>query len=58
MFISQECELSHIQFTTANIAKIDFSVNEWKEIEFGSGTLDWIQRPKELDQCSSFSILL
>jgi hypothetical protein len=25
-------------------------VNEWKEIEFGSGTLDWIQRPKELDQ--------
>ena len=50
MFISQACGLSHIQFTTANIAKIDFSVNEWKEIEFGSGTLDWIQRPKELDQ--------
>ena len=50
MFISQACGLSHIQFTTANIAKIDFNVNEWKEIEFGSGTLDWIQRPKELDQ--------
>ena len=50
MFISQACGLSHIQFTTANMAKVDFNVNEWKEIEFGSGTLDWIQRPKELDQ--------
>ena len=50
MFISQACELSHIQFTTANIAKIDFDVNKWNEIDFGKGTLDWLQRPKELDQ--------
>ena len=32
------------------MAKIDFDVNKWNEIDFGKGTLDWLQRPKELDQ--------
>ena len=50
MFICQACDLNHVQFTTANMAKIDFDVNKWNEIDFGKGTLDWLQRPKELDQ--------
>ena len=49
MFISQACGLGHIEFTTANMAKIDFNVNNWKDIEFGKGVLDWLQKPKELD---------
>ncbi|MEC7798423.1 MAG: histidine phosphatase family protein [Candidatus Neomarinimicrobiota bacterium] len=49
MFISQTCGLGHVEFTTANMAKIDFNVNNWKDVEFGKGTLDWLQKPKELD---------
>ena len=49
MFISQACGLGHIEFTTANMAKIDFNVNNWKDIEFEKGVLDWLQKPKELD---------
>ena len=49
MFISETCGLGHVEFTTANMAKIDFNVNNWKDVEFGKGTLDWLQKPKELD---------
>ena len=31
------------------MAKIDFNVNNWKDIEFEKGVLDWLQKPKELD---------
>ena len=37
MFICQACDLNHVQFTTANMAKIDFDVNKWNEIGRCSG---------------------
>jgi hypothetical protein len=30
------------------MAKINFSLNSWSEIEFGQGTLDWLISPKEI----------
>ena len=36
------------RFKTASMAKINFSLNNWSEVEFGQGTLDWIISPKEI----------
>tara|TARA_B100000315_G_C14539667_1_gene570247 strand:+ start:344 stop:835 length:492 start_codon:yes stop_codon:yes gene_type:complete len=49
MFISRASNDGYIRFSTANMAKIDFQVNQWKDIRFYEGKLDWLQRPKELD---------
>ena len=49
MFISRASNDGYIRFTTANMAKIDFQVNQWKDIRFYEGKLDWLQRPKELE---------
>ena len=49
MFISRASNDGYIRFTTANMAKIDFQVNQWKDIRFYEGKLDWLHRPKELE---------
>ena len=46
-FISQSTFHS-ARFKTASMAKINFSLNSWSEIEFGQGTLDWLISPKEI----------
>ena len=49
MFISRTCTISPIRFTTANMAKINFKVDSWKNLRFNEGLLAWHQRPKELN---------
>ena len=49
MFISRTCKISPIRFTTANMAKINFKVDSWKNLRFNEGFLAWHQRPKELN---------
>ena len=36
------------RFKTASMAKINFSLKSWSEIEFGKGTLEWLISPKEI----------
>ena len=48
MFISQACGLGHIEFTTANMAKINFDTNAWLKVKFPLGKLEWHQQPKSL----------
>ena len=42
------CTYHSQRFTTASMAKINFKINSWREIEFGSGILEWIKSPKEI----------
>lgn len=37
-------------FPTATLAKIIFKSLKWTEVEAGTGTLEWIVRPKELEK--------
>ena len=37
-----------LKFPTATVARIDFRVDDWKQIEFGGGTLAWLVTPKLL----------
>ncbi len=46
-FLSQTTDGRYTRFPTASMAKIDFAGDSWKNIDFGRGVLDWIQRPKE-----------
>ena len=39
-----------LRFPTASMARIDFNITSWKEIDFKFGSLAWLSRPKELDQ--------
>ena len=48
MFISRATNDNYVNFTTANMAKINFDAQEWSRIFFGDGTLEWHQKPKEL----------
>ena len=36
------------RFKTASMAKINFSSKNWREIEFGKGTLEWLISPKDI----------
>ena len=42
------CTYHSQRFTTASMAKINFKINSWREIEFGKGILEWIKSPKEI----------
>ena len=39
-----------VNFPTASMARIDFNIKSWNEIDFKFGSLTWLSRPKELDQ--------
>ena len=47
-FITLSCNEKHHRFPTASMAKIVYNENNWKDVMFGSGKLEWIKRPKEL----------
>ena len=47
-FISKSCNEKHHRFPTASMAKITYNENNWKDILFESGRLEWVKRPKEL----------
>ena len=36
------------RFKTASMAKINFPLKSWSEVEFGNGTLEWLISPKEI----------
>jgi len=38
----------HVKMPTAALARIDFDVDGWAEVEFGAGTLTWVITPKLL----------
>ena len=38
------------RFPTASMARIDFNINSWCDIDLKIGTLVWLIRPKELNQ--------
>ena len=42
------CTYHSQRFTTASMARINFKINSWREIEFGKGILEWIKSPKEI----------
>ena len=42
------CTFHSQRFNTASMAKINFRVDKWNEIEFGKGSLEWIKSPKEI----------
>jgi len=43
---------ANVRFPTAAMARIDFDVFRWSEVEFGSGTLNWLAPPKLLQRLS------
>ena len=47
-FISQTTGQGYLDFTTANMAKINFNVDLWIKVQFLKGKLEWHQQPKNL----------
>ena len=47
-FISRSTNQNYVNFTTANMAKINFETNTWLKVKFSSGILEWHQQPKSL----------
>tara|TARA_Y100000768_G_C23743820_1_gene570605 strand:- start:133 stop:624 length:492 start_codon:yes stop_codon:yes gene_type:complete len=47
-FISQATGQEYLDFTTANMAKINFNVDQWIKVQFLKGKLEWHQQPKNL----------
>ena len=47
-FISQATGNGYLNFTTANMAKINFNVDLWIKVQFLKGKLEWHQQPKNL----------
>ena len=47
-FISQATGHGYLDFTTANMAKINFNVDIWIKVQFLKGKLEWHQQPKNL----------
>ena len=47
-FISKATHGDYLNFTTANMAKINFEVKSWLQVQFGKGLLEWHQQPKRL----------
>ena len=47
-FISKATQEDYLNFTTANMAKINFEVKNWLQVQFGKGSLEWHQQPKRL----------
>jgi len=48
-FIARASNDEYIDFTTANMAKINFDVNSWVNVQFSTGKLEWHQQPKNLE---------
>ena len=48
-FISIATHEDYINFTTANMAKINFTAKRWTEVQFGTGSLEWHQQPKKIE---------
>ena len=47
-FISKATCHGYLDFTTANMAKINFNVDLWIKVQFLKGKLEWHQQPKNL----------
>tara|TARA_Y100000746_G_C15426577_1_gene416628 strand:- start:723 stop:1211 length:489 start_codon:yes stop_codon:yes gene_type:complete len=47
-FISRATNQNYVNFTTANMAKINFDTNTWLKVKFSIGKLEWHQQPKSL----------
>ena len=48
-FISKATNKNYINFTTANMAKVNFNVDLWAQVQFFNGELEWHQQPKNLE---------
>lgn len=48
-FISIATSQDYLNFTTANMAKINFDVDSWIKVQFSIGNLEWHQQPKNLE---------
>jgi len=48
-FISKATNKNYINFTTANMAKVNFNVDLWTQVQFFNGELEWHQQPKKLE---------
>ena len=47
-FISKVTNQKHTHFPTASIAKINFMVSDWRNIDFCNAELDWLIKPQDL----------
>ena len=48
-FISLSSNSDFQHFPTASMAKINFNVEKWFQIELGFGDLDWLIQPEDID---------
>jgi phosphohistidine phosphatase SixA len=48
-FISIATSQDYLNFTTANMAKINFDEEHWTKVQFSTGNLEWHQQPKNLE---------
>jgi len=48
--IADLCGGSAVQFPTAALARIDFPLDRWRDLQPGTGTLRWLVTPKILQQ--------
>jgi len=48
IFISNATDSTYVRFPTASMAKVDFEVKKWTDIDFGLGKLDWLKHPNEI----------
>ena len=48
-FIFQMTNTYRIKFQTAAMARINFNIKNWSELEIGGGKLLWLKKPKEID---------
>ena len=53
-FISQATGNGYLNFTTANMVKINFNVDLWIKVQFLKGKLEWHQQPKKLENRANF----
>ena len=47
-FISRVTNQENVYFPTASIAKINFMVSDWRNIDFCNAELDWLIKPQDL----------
>ena len=47
-FICKVINENHIYFPTASMARIDFLVGKWKDVDFNNSKLAWLVKPEEL----------
>ena len=49
-FIARSTSVVYMHFPKGSMAKIDFDVEQWEEIDMGLGSLVWLVQPEEIGE--------